>query len=406
MQLTPTQSHERIASIDIIRGFALFGILLVNMPAFHSPQFLMSLYGVFPDYSGIDFLLHLLFTLFIHTKFYTIFSFLFGLGFYIFMKRADTKGYSTNLLFFKRLVILLIFGLLHLIFLWYGDILHTYAITGILLLFFYKRSNKTILSWAFVLLFLYHAFISLPFIIPEPVMNEINQEDWIAYSSHVVDYLTVYQEEDYVDWVVYRSEVELTHIIQNIPFSIPTVLSMFLLGLYAGRKGFFSKDTLHLGLIKKVQITTLVLSIPIVTYLTLILVGLIDLGGYRQITEFLFTSLSGMILSLFYISSLIILLRKEKWEKALQPLGYVGQMALTNYIGQTVITMGIIFGFNLYGDISLTIGTILSVAIFTVQIIFSKFWLKTFRYGPLEWVWRSLTYGKKQPLYRKDKKVT
>nr|WP_071393393.1 heparan-alpha-glucosaminide N-acetyltransferase domain-containing protein [Bacillus tuaregi] len=153
MKSTPISSQERILTIDIIRGFALLGIFLVNMPAFHSPALMVSA----PEYNGMDYWLDLLFQMFVQTKFYTIFSFLFGLGFYIFMSRAEQKGLRINRLFSRRLFALLLFGALHLVLLWYGDILHTYAIAGFLLLLFYKRKPKTLLIWAFSLLIAFHA---------------------------------------------------------------------------------------------------------------------------------------------------------------------------------------------------------------------------------------------------------
>ncbi|MEZ2661639.1 DUF418 domain-containing protein, partial [Aneurinibacillus aneurinilyticus] len=154
MKITPISKGERMITLDIIRGFALLGIFLVNMPTFHSPDFIRQLYDLPQNLSSVDKVVNLFFSLFIQTKFYTIFSFLFGLGFYVFMNRVEQKGLKVYRLFSRRLLILFLFGFLHLIFLWYGDVLHAYAIVGFALSLFYKRSNKVILGWAFGLLFL------------------------------------------------------------------------------------------------------------------------------------------------------------------------------------------------------------------------------------------------------------
>lgn len=126
------QQNARIYSLDIIRGIAILCILFANLP---------TMTGLDPfnqaGYSGTDKVIRLLIDLFIQAKFYTIFAFLFGVGFYIFIKNAEAKGYSMYKLFSRRLCILLLFGLLHFIFLWYGDILHAYALAGFILLFFY-----------------------------------------------------------------------------------------------------------------------------------------------------------------------------------------------------------------------------------------------------------------------------
>lgn len=149
--------------LDVIRGFALFGILLVNMPAFHSPNFINQLYSVDVPYGGLDAVVYAFLQLFVQVKFFTIFSFLFGVGFYLFMKRAEAKGLRMKSLFFRRASILLIIGLLHLIFLWFGDILHLYAVGGFLLVAFYNRMPKTLIKWAFSLLAIYLALLSMTF---------------------------------------------------------------------------------------------------------------------------------------------------------------------------------------------------------------------------------------------------
>ncbi|PDY96059.1 DUF418 domain-containing protein, partial [Bacillus thuringiensis] len=133
------QQNARIHSLDIIRGIAILCILFANLP---------TMTGLDPfnqaGYTSTDKTIRFLVDLFIQTKFYTIFAFLFGVGFYIFMKNTEAKGYPMYKLFTRRLCILLVFGLLHFTFLWYGDILHAYAIAGFILLFFYKRSTKLI----------------------------------------------------------------------------------------------------------------------------------------------------------------------------------------------------------------------------------------------------------------------
>ncbi|WP_368654170.1 DUF418 domain-containing protein [Ornithinibacillus sp. 4-3] len=144
---SPISTKERIESLDIIRGIALFGILLVNMPLFQSPQLIADLYMMSPELSSSDQFLRMLLDVFVETKFFTIFSFLFGVGFYIFMERAVNKTDHFYRLYSRRLIVLAIFGFLHLCLLWYGDILLGYALAGFFLIFFYKRKQKTILLW-------------------------------------------------------------------------------------------------------------------------------------------------------------------------------------------------------------------------------------------------------------------
>lgn len=399
MKSMPISSGERILTIDIIRGFALLGIFLVNMPAFHSPVFMESNH----DYTGLDQWLDLLFQMFVQTKFYTIFSFLFGLGFYIFMSRAEQKGLKINRLFSRRLFALLLFGALHLVFLWFGDILHTYALTGFLLLLFYKRKPKTLLIWAFSLLFVFHAMISAQFLVPasklEAYTTESNQEE----TGKLAEYVDMYENAPYVEWVSYRLQTEMGMIIANIPFTIITVLAMFLFGLYAGKIGVFKPDSPHLPMIKKIWWTTLVLSIPLVALLAIYKLDIIHVGVYQRNAVYLFTNLSGLTLCFFYISSLTLLLRRDFWQRLLRPLGYTGQMALTNYLLQTIISVGIFLGLNFYGKVSLAEGTLICLVIYFAQTLFSYYWMRNFRFGPFEWLWRTMTYGYVQPMKKEEK---
>jgi uncharacterized protein len=402
MKSSPISTNERIVIIDMIRGFALMGIFLVNMPAYHSPDFLMQLSGMHKELTGIDYWVDLFFQLFIQTKFYTIFSFLFGLGFYIFMSRAEQKGLATSRLFTRRIFALLLFGAAHLVLLWYGDILHTYAITGILLLFFYKRKNKTLLVWAFSLLVMIHALMSIQLFIPASTLETMREASQQNHASKLTEYVDVYENANYAEWVSYRLDTEIIPVLMNLPVVMIPVLAMFLFGLYAGRMGFFQPDTPHLLFIKRTRLITFLLSIPFVVFLALLKLDIVDLGIRKQAAVQLFTSLSGMTLCFFYISSLALLVRNKRWQKMLRPLGYVGQMALTNYLSQTIICITLFVGFGLYGKISLAAGTLLCLLIYVLQITFSYIWLKRYKFGPMEWLWRSFTYGYFQPMKKEQ----
>lgn len=396
MKSVPVLRKDRIVTIDIIRGFALFGIFLANMPAFHSPVFMMEVYGHEQKYIGVDFWLDLFFALFIDMKFFTIFSFLFGLGFFIFMSRAEQKGSKVNRLYLRRVLALMLFGLVHLVFLWFGDILHTYALTGILLIFFYKRKIKTILIWAFSLLFLFHALLSALLLVPEDALKEIERSTSELHSGKLASYIDVYEHAGYVEWVSYRIQTELVAVLQNVPFALIPVLALFLFGLAAGKAGIFQPNTKYIELIRKICFSSLIISIPLVSILALYKLEFFHAGIKNNIIIQLFTSLSGVTLCFFYISLLTLLLRKEKWQSRMRLLGYVGQMALTNYLLQTVICITLFVGLGLYRDVSLLIGTLIAIFIFAVQVLYSYLWFQRFQFGPLEWLWRTFTYGRLQ----------
>lgn len=384
---------NRIVTLDIIRGFAIFGIFLVNMPTFTGSEFMV--------YTGTDKTIRMLFDMFIQTKFYTIFSFLFGLGFYIFMTRAEAKGEKVFFLFSRRLFALLLFGILHLVFLWHGDILHTYAIIGFFLLLFYRRKAKTVLFWGLLLIISFQlimgalsmlAYIGEHFDESMNISEDLREETLARGEDKVEAYTTL----SYTELLKWRIPNELKELIWNIPLSFPEILGMFLLGLFAGKVNLFSRINELKRKLRITQLTTLFISIPP-------LVAIV--WGYSQHDEVIsmyslgnifFTQFSGFTLSIFYIVTIALMLEKQTWQRVLNPLRYVGQMALTNYLCQTFLGVIVFYGFDLYGQVSLAKGLLYSIGFYCVQIIFSYFWLKKFQFGPFEWLWRVLTYGKVQ----------
>lgn len=395
---TPIATSDRIVSLDIIRGFALFGILLVNMPLFQTPKLIEDLYMITPSMSSTDSFLRMLLDVFVEAKFFTIFSFLFGISFYIFMKRAEEKQDNFYLLYSRRLIGLALFGLLHLVFLWYGDILLQYALSGFLLIYFYNKENKTILKWLGVFTFALLALLSISILGSASSVKQPNTSLQEIGSRKVQEAIDVYQNGSYVEWISYRFFNEVIPVLMNLPFQLITSLFMFLIGLYVAKRGIFNNIPLHKPFIKCVCVISFIVSIPISIAIIILHLKIVDFGVLNNEMIQSLIMISGLSLSFFYVSTLVLLLEKEKWRRLLSSLSYVGRMALTNYILQTIIGVGVFTGLGMFGTLNIGLGIIISIIIFPLQILFSYLWLKRFRFGPLEWVWRSITYGKMQPL--------
>lgn len=387
------QNNRRIPLLDIIRGIALFGILLVNMQSFHSPHFKKIYYDITISYHGLEEWLSFFFQLFIQMKFYPIFSFLFGLGFYLFISK--TNGIT---LFVKRMAFLLIFGLLHLIFLWYGDILHLYAITGLFLIAFHKLPDRQLIYWAFSLLAFYHVLLGASIFISVEDSTVSHQQ-----RQNVSNYFSVYSDAPYLDMVLYRIKVEVLPILFQLPIAMIPILGMFLLGLYAGRKKLYTHNNTNHMFIRKLWKISFVISMPLVLINGLFITSYFDGGSNGKNLVVFLTSLSGITLSIFYMSSLFLLTEHKKIASLLHPFSYIGRMALTNYLFQTIISICLVRFFNMYGKIGLFSGTIISLLLFYAQFIISYLWLTKFLNGPMEWLWRSLTYGEYLP-FKKEKK--
>jgi len=371
---------ERIIEIDIIRGIAILGIFFVNFPE----MIVTPLQRI--SYTGLDGFIRLIYNLFIQTKFYTVFSFLFGLGFYIFMSRAETRGDKIYKLFIRRLFFLFIFGFVHFIFLWHGDILNMYALTGVWLLLFYNNKSKCILRIALALLGISVIFNGLTHLGPN--MNTLIDKA-LTYGN-LEEYNPL---KDLIKKIVYRFNLFNRVSLANAIYYTPEILSLFLFGLYAGKIKFFYRLKEFDSNLKKAQIISLILSlicfIPMIT-------SYLSLNSYQLESAYFFVWLSGKTMAVFYISTILLLLKKEQWKKRLKPFSYVGKMALTNYIAQTVFTI-IIFSilFKNTAIIPLWVSILYCPLFYIVQVKLSKWWILKRNMGPLELVWRYATYFRK-----------
>lgn len=378
----PMSLQERIHFLDIVRGFAMLGIIIVN-------YFLMvdSAKGFDMESGGI---VRNLVSQFAEGKFVTLFSFLFGVGFMIFMNRALTRVRHPNRLFARRLTVLLGFGVLHITLVWVGDILAFYALTGFLLLAFYKCWPQTILRWIIVL-------IAVQLLLP--VIN-VFYPSISTQSSGIADF---------ADFVLSSHNVSLTYfdsigarwLDMKVMFasSFSTVYSMFLmylLGVYFVKMDFF-KD-----MFAKKRLWTRIWLISTAAFVVTEIVSLrtADLSYDNRIAMELsgvVTQMGGLTGSLFYMSTLaMLLLYVPRVQKGLMVFTKVGRMSLTCYLLHSVIGTWLLLGYglNLSERIQPTGTLAVSFAVYALLTLFSTFWLRKFKYGPMEFVWRKLTYGK------------
>ncbi|WP_025028603.1 DUF418 domain-containing protein [Caldalkalibacillus mannanilyticus] len=395
--LTPISSTERIHLIDIIRGFALLGILTVNMDFFNSPIYL-ELVGLSTSQHGLDEVIRLGIEFFAVGNFYTMFSFLFGFGFMIFMTRAEERGRNAASLYRRRLFFLFLFGLVHAFLFWAGDILIIYSFIGIFLFAFRKRSNKTILIWALLLVIL---TVALAYMLTTADQQAGTTEYDSGFGSpeffeaQIKSSYEAFGEGSYGDIFRQRATDWLFVIISGI-FGAPFILAMFLFGLYAAKRRIFHEVEKHITLIKRVWIGSLVIGVPMKGMYVYLSNKTSDLGGSLDSFYALTGNLiGGGALCFFYITSLILLCSNKRIYHYLSYLRNVGRMALTNYLMQTIICTTIFYsyGLGLYGQVGPALGYLLTLVIFAIQIVYSHYWFKRFSYGPAEWFWRKCTYG-------------
>lgn len=391
----PTQSQERIEILDILRGFALFGVLMVNMSSFKSPVFYQITAPMY--YKNIlDQGVAWFIQLFAVAKFYTTFSFLFGIGFYLFMERATKRELDGKKLYKRRLLFLLVLGLVHLGFIWSGDILHSYALGGLLLLSFRNKEADQLKSWIGFFILLTLLLMGILYGLQYLANTSMGSGDIINYQSQQAAMANrVFSTGSYKDIVSFRMGREIPAMLFNNLLVIPMVMPLFLMGFFIGKKGILKYPFLYIEQIKKVFFYTLGIGILLTLLLIFFIINPFNLNPIAAIgLKELVTYLSGISMSFLYITSLILLVLKGSLKKILKPLAYVGRMALSNYLLQSVLGVSLFYGFGLgyFGKVGPFWGLIITITIFIGQIFLSKLWLSYYSYGPMEWIWRCYTY--------------
>ena len=402
MQAAPIEAHERILLLDVLRGVAIGGILIGNMQWFSGYGMMPpSLTEALPVYDHVTrFLVHF----FIEGKFYSIFSFLFGFGFALQIARAEERGDAKASLFKRRLFWLLIIGLLHAYLLWAGDILSVYAAMGFVLVLFRKKSNESLLKWAFwlmvvpVIWYIVMYGLFLAFVPAEALAGfEAGQlKFW-------TDSLRKASQGSFIDIV---TDFNLQYVIGRyaglvLQMRLPKILAMFLLGMYAYRVGIFQDLERNRELIRKAALAGLILGL-------IGNVAMASMAGNEAPFPPTSAGLAGVVgyafgvpgFAIGIIAAVAILWQRSGWRRLLEIFAPVGRMALTNYLLQTVVCVTIFYGygFGRFGSFGAVRASAAALVIFAAQIALSTLWLKFFAFGPMEWIWRRLTYRTRLPL--------
>lgn len=486
IDLAPIAAAKRIDALDILRGFALIGILMMNIEWFNRP--ISELGSTSSTLTGFDHAVSWLIRCFVEGKFYKLFALLFGMGFAVMLNSAITAGKPFGAWFVRRMLVLFVFGLLHLVFLWEGDILHDYAFAGLMLLplIYLVRTKplqkynqaKTFLKiglWWLLLPPIIGIFVGIGYSVSHDNQNlneqwqeskyvrtlvddlqaqaeqlaisptihsnadlvaqtldeelaniqddAVTQEDFITNNveeetalspeqeaqemfdaeqenkQQVAKELFTLKEGDYWQVTQFRATKSLEHLMLTPLFTFSMLLPIFILGYwfisagimanYLQHKVFFAnirRVGLGVGLFSSVA-GLMITDHPIAEH-----VGLLQIVG-----GFLF-AIGQIFLAAGYLGLIMGLLMLPRWHHWLSHLAPLGRMALTNYLMHSLILSSLFYGYagGLYGEVSRAPQMLIVAAIIGLQVIFSRWWLLHYRFGPLEWLWRSLTYKKWQ----------
>lgn len=395
----PIQPNERIFVLDVMRGFALLGVLVANLQGFITFALPDAQVDLMTS-TGADKITEHFLELFVSNKFITIFSLLFGYGFGVVIDRVAAKGMNVNAFFIRRMLFMLLFGLVHLCFFW-GDILNVYASSGLLLLFFRKTSNRGLLIWGAVFLFLGAPMVQAMKMYLQPA--HIPKADVV-----VAAYLQSIEHGSLLD--VARSNYETFWFVFFERLSqfrdMFDVLGKFLFGYYLLRMGYLKDLQSSLPFFKKAWKITLILALVYLAerVVTQVLGFAIEEKGLK-LAEYIFLKAGVLCLALFYCISIALLYYRFRDSKSFEAFQFVGMMSMTNYLMHSAFYVLFFYGIGLgtVGRIHLYCVVPIGVAYYFLQAIFSKYWMQRFRYGPAEWVWRQLTYGKRLPILRNNK---
>ena len=383
---------KRYVILDALRGFAILGIILANFP-----EFSLWTFSDPATWTRTDTVTRAVQTFFVDGKFYTLFSLLFGMGFSIQLANAEGKLRT----FYRRMTVLLCIGLIHLFFLWSGDILALYAVCGMLLPLFRKFPTRKLLLVAGGL-FLVPAVLDALF--GTRLADPLEREQWRLCGLYGIT------EANFGTWLSdarsYREVLQFLHMgsVERIwefvsGHRLFKVLGLFIIGFAVGRERIYADIDGHRPLLKKILAWGFGLGIPFG-----ILYTWSAMQGYPRgrVAHDILYLVSVYPMGFAYAALFALAFSRSEDAPGWKLLSSPGRMACTNYLGQSVIGILLFYGIGLgLGNRVGLLGTeCIALGVYTFQILLSSLWMRAFAFGPVEWVWRMLTYGKWLPLRR------
>lgn len=401
-QATPTAKAERIQSLDLLRGIAILGILIMNIQSMSMPGAAYINPTAYGDLEGLNYWVWVLSHLFADQKFMTLFSVLFGAGILLVSQRMEEKSGSSITFHFKRNFWLLVIGLMHAYLIWYGDILVTYALCSFLVFWLRNLSPRRLMIVGILVLsiptFLYLFFSATLSMMPAEAIADLTM-DWQPSSALIAQEIAA---------VTGSLGEQLSHNIgaalemQTLVFFMQFLWrasGLMLIGMAFYKWGILSAKRSSLFYWKG-MFWSFLIGFPITIY------GMMQ--NFEAGWSFEYSMFSGSVfnywgslgISFGYLCAVMLFAKSDGafWIKA--RFAAIGQMALTNYLAQSLIGIFLFYGvgLSLFGEVSRSNQFLITLGVWILQFGWSKPWLQAFRFGPVEWLWRSLSYRKWQPM--------
>lgn len=407
--LMPVSPSERIEAMDVLRGFALLGILLMNIEGLVGPLN-AAITGLDPRLSGADRWADALIYLLVQGKFYTLFSLLFGMGFAVMMSRAEAAGRPFTGLYLRRTLTLLAIGLAHMVLVWSGDILTVYALIALLLLWRFRRTPLSRLPRWGIALYLLPALLvggigalgSLAQLEPTAAAEWQRAMDAqsVEWAQTILAQRQAYGGGDYAAAVAQRFD-DLLAMLGYMLLMGWQILGLFVLGTWFVRSGAMARPQEFPRLYAWMRGVALPLGLGLMLWSF----WMMPSNDYSRIdfTAGLASGLAmvaSLLICLGYLGWIVRGLQSPRWAPKLGLLAPAGRMALTNYLSQSLVCTLIFYGYGLdyFEQMPRAWQVPFVLVFFALQVAFSHWWLARFRYGPMEWIWRGCTYGRRPPM--------
>lgn len=406
--LAPITGNDRIETLDVVRGFALLGILLMNIEMMVGPTMAPTT-GLDPTLAGVDRWADAAIYLFVQGKFFTLFSLLFGMGFAVMSQRATETGRPFAGIYWRRGLALFAIGLLHALLVWSGDILVTYAVLSLFLLVF-RDVPQRLLPWLAAGSFLAPLGLmmglgllgSLMQMTPELAAgwNDAMGEQGKMVNALVEGQRLAYGSGTYLEATLQRTR-DFGFALMNLMIVGPLVFGMFLLGSWFVRSGAMARPEQYARLFQRLRWVVLPLGLALVLA-SFALQPTLDQTTINLTfsTAFTLGMLGSALMCLGYMAWIVRGMQSPAWAPRLAWVAPAGRMALTNYLMQSIVCTLVFYGYGLgyFQQMPRAWQVLFALALFSMQVVLSRWWLQRFRFGPMEWAWRSITYLTPQPI--------
>jgi len=400
----PVAEADRVETIDLLRGLAVLGILLVNMQWFAMPSAAAANPFALGQPSRLDLTIWLAIELLAENKFITIFAMLFGAGIVLMAGRLDARGVPAARVHYRRMAWLLVFGVIHAYLLWHGDILVVYAVCG-MLVYPLRRLPARTLGVLGIALMAVGMLTSIAGAITWVQSSDAARAPWLEYwqpSASVIAAETAAFKGDWLVQEAWRADYSASFHLQDMPwFDLWHVGGLMVLGMALVKSGVLTgaktRRQYQLLTVGGLSVGFLLVAAGLYHYQA---VGWMPPGVLFLVP--LWNYWGGSAVALGYIGLLLTAWKAGVMKGAIARLEAVGRTAFSGYILQTLICTTIFYGhgLGLFGTVDRLQQLLLTAAVWIVLLILAPLWLARFRYGPLEWLWRSLTYGRAVALAR------